>query len=116
MPSLGLFALGGAQDLLAGTPIGVGSATLLLARAVTLRARGWLLAQPAIVTWAAFLILVLLLTGVRWLLTALALGRAVPLAGAAAQIGLTVICYPVVAAVLAPAQHWLVSGRRAAGG
>jgi rod shape-determining protein MreD len=116
MPPLALFGLGIAQDLAAGAPPGVGAAVLLLARTVALPMRGWLLAQPAIVTWASFLLVVLLLTGVRWLLTALALGRAVPMTGTAAEIGLTVACYPAVAALLARAQRRPALGRRAAGG
>src|SRR6202051_5119536 len=57
LPSLGLFAVGLAQDMLAGTPIGVGALVLLLARAAVLRYRRYFVNRPFPFVWAGFTLL-----------------------------------------------------------
>src|SRR5207249_2690838 len=43
LPPIGLFAIGLAQDLLGGAPVGIGALVLLLARAAVLRGRRYFL-------------------------------------------------------------------------
>lgn len=57
LPPLGLFAVGLAQDLLAGAPVGVSALMLLLARAAVLRYRRYFINRTFPFVWTGFMLL-----------------------------------------------------------
>ena len=57
LPPVGLFAVGLAQDLLAGAPVGVGALVLLLARAAVLRYRRYFINRTFPFVWGGFTLL-----------------------------------------------------------
>jgi rod shape-determining protein MreD len=57
LPPSGLFAIGLAQDLLTGGPVGVGALLLLLARAAVLRSRRLFVNRTFPFVWAGFTLL-----------------------------------------------------------
>ncbi len=57
LPPIGLFAVGLAQDLLAGAPVGVGALVLLLARAAVLRYRRYFINRTFPFVWTGFTLL-----------------------------------------------------------
>ena len=57
LPAIGLFAIGLAQDLLAGAPVGVSALVLLLARAAVLRYRHYFINRTFPFVWAGFTLL-----------------------------------------------------------
>jgi rod shape-determining protein MreD len=57
LPATGLFAIGLAQDLLVGAPVGVSALVLLLARTAVLRYRRFFINRPFPFVWAGFTLL-----------------------------------------------------------
>lgn len=57
LPPVGLFAVGLAQDLIAGTTVGVGALVLLLARAAVLRFRRHFISRTFPFVWGGFMLL-----------------------------------------------------------
>src|SRR6266852_545425 len=57
LPPVGLFAVGLAQDLVAGAPVGVGALVLLLARAAVLRYRRYFINRTFPFVWGGFTLL-----------------------------------------------------------
>jgi rod shape-determining protein MreD len=57
LPTVGLFAVGLAQDLLSGAPVGVGALLLLLARAAVLRYRRHFINRTFPFVWTGFTLL-----------------------------------------------------------
>lgn len=57
LPPIGLFAVGLAQDLLAGAPVGVNALVLLLARAAVLRQRRYFINRNFAFVWSGFTLL-----------------------------------------------------------
>jgi rod shape-determining protein MreD len=57
LPPVGLFAIGLAQDLLAGAPVGAGALVLLVARAVVLRYRRYFINRTFPFVWCGFTVL-----------------------------------------------------------
>jgi rod shape-determining protein MreD len=57
LPPLGLFAVGLAQDLLAGAPVGAGALILLVARAAVLRFRRYFINRTVPFVWSGFALL-----------------------------------------------------------
>ncbi len=57
LPPIGLFAIGLAQDLLAGAPIGAGALVLLVARAMVLRYRRYFINRSFPFVWSGFTLL-----------------------------------------------------------
>lgn len=57
LPPAGVFAVGLAQDLLTGGPVGVGALLLLLARAAVLRSRRYFVNRTFPFVWAGFTLL-----------------------------------------------------------
>jgi len=57
LPPIGVFAIGLTQDLLSGSPVGVGALVLLLARAAVLRARRYFINRTFPFVWTGFALL-----------------------------------------------------------
>src|SRR5229473_4216116 len=57
LPPIGVFAVGLAQDLLVGAPVGVGALVLLLARAAVLRYRRFFINRTFPFVWGGFTLL-----------------------------------------------------------
>ena len=57
LPPLGLFAIGLAQDLLTGAPVGAGALVLLIARAAVLRYRRYFINRTFPFVWTGFTLL-----------------------------------------------------------
>src|ERR1700692_2830608 len=68
LPPIGVFAVGLAQDLLSGAPVGIGALVLLLARAAVLRGRRYFINRTFPFVWTGFALL-----GARAMLTLWAL-------------------------------------------
>ncbi len=95
-----LFLLGLASDALAGLPLGFTALTLL---AVGLLVRGgarWLPAQPPPLIWAAFAVVAVSMTLLRWLLASLYFAWPFAPGPLLLQLGLTLLLYPPIAWLL----------------
>lgn len=57
LPPLGIFAVGLAQDLLTGAPVGIGALVLLMARAGVLRGRRYFINRTFPFVWMGFTLL-----------------------------------------------------------
>lgn len=98
------FGIGVAQDLLAGTPPGVGALVFLLTHAAVVGQHRFFNARPFVVTWWAFGLVAAGAFIINWLGVSLVQGVLVD--GKAAFYGylMTVAVYPVVGWVLARLQ------------
>ncbi|MHA1536868.1 MAG: rod shape-determining protein MreD [Alphaproteobacteria bacterium] len=105
LPPLPVFAIGLLVDSLSGVPLGV-NALLLLAVCAFVRSQRQLLEPRGfILHWFAFLIVVALFEGLRWLLMSLVGGGIVGLAAPAYRAGLAVALYPILSWLLLRVHH-----------
>jgi rod shape-determining protein MreD len=101
MTPLAVFAIGVMIDALGGMPIGLTSLSLLIVRSLLLTGQRFLLAQPFLVIWACFVLVVVAVGTVRWLLASLWWGRLFALEPVLLEAVLTVAIYPIVGWMLA---------------
>jgi rod shape-determining protein MreD len=108
MPMVGLFAIGIVNDALAGAPLGVSSLIYVLAHAVIVSQRRYIVGQTFWMLWCGFALLAPAARLIEW--TAMSLLRGAPLAPLATLSGsfLTVLAFPLVAAVLVRTQRALL--------
>lgn len=116
LPPLAVFAIGVALDALGGTPLGLGPATLLVARAAALGGRRFLPALPLAAAWLAFAPTALAFALLRWAVAALWWGRLFPLGPSVAEAALTFAVYPLVGWPLARLCFLLAPARARAAG
>ncbi|WP_027132859.1 hypothetical protein [Geminicoccus roseus] len=116
LPALGLFLVALGADLVAGSLIGLGPATLLLVREAVLRQQRLLRAASPLVRWAGFALSAAGVALAGWLVAS-AYARhwqaAEPVLG---DLMLTVLFWPLVVVVLIQVQGMLPRARHAAGG
>jgi rod shape-determining protein MreD len=100
MPPPAVFVLGLLQDLLTMSPLGIGVVTLLVAHALAVAWRRFLVRQSFLAVWVAFCILAAGSAALCWLLTALLAWSLPAFAPALHQAALTAGLYPAFAFVL----------------
>ena len=113
---LAVFVIGVALDAAAGLPLGLTALSLLIARSLLMHGQRFLLRQPFPIVWAAFLLVVLAVAGLRWLLASLFWGHRYPVEPVLFEAGLTFAVYPPIGWLLARLQRLIVAGPHAARG
>jgi rod shape-determining protein MreD len=104
-----VFAIGMLDDLLGGTPLGSGALILLLCQRIVLEQQKFFHTRPFTLTWAAFALLTLGASLIRWICVGLAGGSGfTPISSTIASCFMTIALYPIVAWVLAKAQMKLL--------
>lgn len=111
LPLSGVFLLGLLLDLLNGTPFGVSSLTLLIARAVLLNRRDLFVDQPFAVVWGGFVAFAAASFAFEWLAISLWHGMLLGVRPILFQAVLTVACFPVGSYLLAWLHRALVLRR-----
>lgn len=108
LPASGLFAVGLAQDLLGGGPVGVGPLTLLVVRAAVMRGRRHLIDRSFAFVWAGFALLSLAAMLGLWSLHCLLDGVLFDLRSTLFRAVLTVAVFPAASVVLGRGQRALI--------
>ena len=108
LPAPSLFLIGTIQDLLSGGLPGETAVTLLVARAIVLPQRHYLVAQPFPFIWAGFT----LLTGgamlFSWALHSLLAAELLDLRGPVLRTVLTISVFPIASFLLGRSQRALI--------
>ncbi len=105
MPAPAVFAIGLLEDILTGTPIGLGALTLLVVYGAMRNQRRPFFGKPFPVMWFGFLIVAPAATFGRWLLASALEGQIVPLEAPLIQLLLMLAIYPWLTWLLAAAQR-----------
>lgn len=108
LPPVGLFAVGLAQDLVAGTTIGAGALVLLLARAAVLRNRRFFINRTFPFVWSGFALLAAAALLGLWTLHCLLQLTWFDPRTTVFRIVLTVAIFPVASFVLGRTQRALM--------
>jgi rod shape-determining protein MreD len=108
LPPIGLFAIGLAQDLLAGTPVGTGALVLLLARTAVLRYRRHFVNQSFPCVWAGFTLLAAAAMMGLWTLQCLSQLSFFDLRSAVFRMVLTIAFFPIASFALGTTQRTLM--------
>jgi rod shape-determining protein MreD len=109
LPAFGVFLLGLMLDLLAQGPVGIGVLILLLAHAVALRGRRWMVRQGFALVWLAFVVIAGAAAALEWLLVALLTWRALPPWPAVFEWGMAAGAYPALATLLTRAHRGIAA-------
>lgn len=99
-----VFAIGLLDDLLSGTPLGVGPLTLLLVQGVVVSQYKFFYGKAFVVIWWAFVVVAAGATLVKWLSVSAIYGTALGADAALTAYLMTVAFYPPVAWLLARTQ------------
>lgn len=110
LPPVGLFAVGLAQDLLTGGPVGVGSLVLLLARAAVLRNRRYFINCAFPFVWTGFALLAAGAMSAFWALHSLLELNFFDLRSTMFRTVLTVAIFPVASFALGRTQRAVMGG------
>jgi rod shape-determining protein MreD len=105
LPVSALFAVGLAEDLLAGAPLGVTPLVLLFARAVVLRRRRYFVGRPFPFVWTGFTILTGLALGSSWALHCLFALGLVDFRSTVFRAVLTISLFPAASFLLGRSQR-----------
>lgn len=108
LPAMALFIIGTVQDLLSGGPLGVTAIVLLLAYAVVLRSRGYLVNRPFAFVWAGFTLLTAGAMLFLWTLNSLLAAQLLDFRGTAFRAVLTIALFPVASFLLGRSQRALM--------
>lgn len=108
-----VFVIGLVFDLRGYLPIGVGTLTLLVVHGLAVRWRQVLLNQGFVSGWLAFAGFAVGAAASVWLLTALLVFRALPVAPALLQAVLTAVLYPALAILFVRADRTVADPDRA---
>jgi rod shape-determining protein MreD len=111
MPPTAAFVLGLFQDLLTGSPLGVGALIMVLTQWIMRGQRRYLANRPFFLMWAAFAPVVLIAGILDWIIYALLNFHVVPAMEALVRMVLGFFLFPVVAwIVLIPTHRTLPAG------
>jgi rod shape-determining protein MreD len=110
LPPWGLFAVGLAQDLLAGAPVGVSALVLLLARTAVLRNRRYFINRTFPFIWSGFTLLAAAAMATLWALHSLLALNFFDLRSAMFRTVLTVAIFPVASFALGRTQRAVMGG------
>ena len=108
LPPIGVFAIGLAQDLLGGAPVGVGALVLLLARAAVLRGRRYFINRTFPFVWTGFTLLAAAAMLTLWALHCLVELTFFDLRGTMFRTVLTIAIFPVASFALGRTQRALI--------
>lgn len=112
LPAAGVFAIGLAQDLLTGDPVGVNALLLLLARAAVLRQRRHFVNRTFPFVWSGFTLLAMATMSTQWVLHSL---LQLSLSGFRITVFravLTIAIFPAASFALGRTQRALMGGSR----
>ena len=110
LPPLGLFAVGLAQDLLAGAPVGIAALVLLLARTAVLRHRRYFINRTFPFVWTGFALLAVGAMAVLWALHSLVALNLFDLRATMFRTVLTIAIFPVASFALGRTQRAVMGG------
>jgi rod shape-determining protein MreD len=108
LPPIGVFAIGLAQDLLSGAPVGVGALMLLLARAAVLRGRRYFINRTFPFVWTGFALLAAPAILAEWALDCLLKLSFFDLRSTMFRTVLTIAVFPVASFALGRIQRALI--------
>ena len=108
LPPIGLFAIGLAQDLLGGAPVGVSALLLLVARAVVLRHRRYCVNRTFPFVWTGFMLLAVTAMAGLWGLHSLMQLTVLDFRPTVFRTVLTVAIFPVASFALGRTQRGLM--------
>ena len=108
LPPIGLFAVGLAEDLLSGAPVGVGALILLLARAAVLRYRRYFINRTFPFVWTGFTLLSAAAMLMLWALHCLVQLTFFDLRATVFRTVLTIAIFPVASFALGRTQRALM--------
>ena len=108
LPFSAVFAVGLLLDMLTGAPLGISSLVLLLAHALVLSQREYLLARRFTVIWVGFLAVAAAAAALQWVIVSLFYGMLLDIRAFLFQGVLTVATYPVVSYLLVRVQRTLL--------
>jgi rod shape-determining protein MreD len=109
LPAIGIFAVGLAQDLLVGAPVGIGALVLLLARAAVLRYRRFFINCTFPFVWTGFTLLCAAAMSLYWALECLVQLSFFDLRSTVFRAVLTIAIFPVASFALGRSQRALMS-------
>lgn len=99
LPYAATFSVGLLQDLLTGTPLGMTALILLMVQGVVASQRTFFLGKPFLVVWWGFSLLMPAVGLVSWIIGSAYFDAIVPPLPILVQVVLTVILFPVFAAL-----------------
>lgn len=105
LPVTAVFAVGLAEDLLAGAPLGVTPLVLLLARAAVLRRRRYFVGRPFPFVWSGFTILTAAALGSLWALHCLFALALIDFRSTVFRAVLTISLFPAASFLLGRSQR-----------
>jgi rod shape-determining protein MreD len=115
MTPLAVFVVGLVLDAAGGMPLGLTALSFLIVRSALLTGQRFLVAQPFVVIWACFALVVTAVGAVRWLLASLWWSHLFAVQPILLEAVLTVAIYPVIGWLLARVHHHLSLAPHAAG-
>ncbi len=98
LPSPSVFAIGLAQDLVMGGPLGLWSSIYLVSQYTVLSQRSYFQGREQRVVWLGFAVVAGIAATAFWQVMSLMTGTRLPLTPLAVQMLATVAAYPVIAA------------------
>jgi len=106
-----VFVAGLIDDVLAGTPLGLGALVLLLVRWLVVSQRLVFLGKPFALMWWGFAIVAMVAVTMAWLLGGLARGALIPAGSIAVQLALTMIAFPAAVWLFGRIDHFVARAR-----
>ncbi|MEL7028138.1 MAG: rod shape-determining protein MreD [Pseudomonadota bacterium] len=97
LPAFSVFAIGLAQDLMTGSPVGLWAMGYLIVYAAVLSQRQFLVGRSFAATWVGFISAALLAGAVIWIGVSLIYGAFVGFGPLLLQLAVTALCNPIVA-------------------
>jgi rod shape-determining protein MreD len=95
LPAPAVFFIGLLQDMLAGTPLGLGAFSLLLGYGIVVSQRRFFHGKSFLVVWWGFSMTAVAVGLLRWLMVSMLEGEIVLFAPTLAEFALTTTLYPV---------------------
>ena len=112
MPPIAVFAVGLAQDVLSGTPLGLHAVVLLLTYGAIVSQRRAFLGKSFLVVWWGFLIVAFTAVLVSWVLVSALSGTLIETRAGVFQFLLTFALYPAMTALFARVQRVIPQAAR----
>jgi rod shape-determining protein MreD len=94
MPAPVVFSIGLLQDILLGTPIGLGAVILLAVFGVTLSQNRAMIGRPFYIVWLGFIAITAGAMMLTWVLASLLATHPIPLDGVGLQLLITIATFP----------------------
>ncbi len=104
LPYAATFCLGLLQDLITGTPTGMTALILLMVQGAVATQRTFFHNKPFLVVWWGFSLIMPVIGLVSWIAASAMLGAVVPPLPMVIQVALTILLYPLFAALFSRVQ------------